>query len=563
MWLLATKIREWLDQRIASEIALKAQREAETRATQAKILTDKLETLHKLTPAVAFAYGLSAAFVYFFLASNFFPSGVTFGDTLLFVFIAMGFTLVALLFVAAGLTAVMLPAAYVYKDPDKNKLDAGKHKRDIGLFVLSAVMPFLIGWLASNFPAAPWIALFGSLLIASVIYRKAKLIYNSLDDTEVLLFILAQTVIWTVLSMLFLLPLETTLPFWTTAIGAGMAVALALWLQDSSPPTASHAGGKFLTTVVLCAIAMLLPLALDVAKTRGGLVSMVFTHLGFRSEAAAVRLSGDSLNNVKAAAAAAGINLAICHEDDTHATVFPVDVLWHGMGTRSLIALSHGQSALIRTHADDIEVTSEELKLQRRKSMICQDLRTRPLFKTGDDSYVGKDPIPLLKAEGARFLAQMRATDCKTTDDRSCGWDLHSVIVAGYADERPIKDDGNEALACKRATKVLSDLERQTTDTRVTGLISDKVHQIPVSLGTRSSANNCKETKDKHAASDCNAPYRRAQVRLLYAPYVGDPPTVQQTKEQGCASLTSFDEIYITPPQTLATAQPQGAKPKK
>lgn len=47
----------------------------------------------KLVPAVLIGYGIVLSFLYFSRALNFFPSGLNVGDTLLLVFITLGYTL--------------------------------------------------------------------------------------------------------------------------------------------------------------------------------------------------------------------------------------------------------------------------------------------------------------------------------------------------------------------------------------------------------------------------------------------------------------------------------------
>nr|WP_315251577.1 hypothetical protein [uncultured Duganella sp.] len=529
-------------QQIASEKALTTQRQAATREAETNIMAKRIDTGRKLIPAIAFGYGISAAFIYFFLESNFFPSGVSFGDTLLFVFIAMGYALVALSFVSTGISAMLLPAAYLSKDPNKKT----PVPLIVGMFVLSAAFPIAAGYLLSDWhwswgPAA---ALLAALLCYGIAWKR-----GTQDGTDTAFNVVIQTVAWTFLAALVAFAKDSVIPLLIAAFLSGCTAAAALWLRTLEVNKGQERTARLLIAVLFSA-SMVIPLGFDLTQSQGALVSYVFTQLGFRSQAATVRLSGDALSSVRAAAATAGIDLAICYEDPTHASVTPVDVLWHGMGTRSLLSLGGSQqNGLIRQHTDDIEVAAEDLKMQRARTAICQDLRARPLFKSKTAVYVAGNPAATLAAEADRYFARVNPPSCVVgSDDKSCNWRFYSIIVSGHADTRPVKKDGNELLACQRAQTLLADLKK-TEGKLGDALRAGRLHETLVSLGTRSSADSCKETNDQQSASECHAQYRHAQVRLIYARHVSPAPK----HGASCASISAINEVYIeTPPNTAA-----------
>lgn len=111
--------RQLQSMQIESECALRDQRKA-TELKEASLVSEaKAKTLdsyagivRKVVPMIALAYGLGVSFSYFFLAIKFFPSGMSLGDTLLYVFIALGYGLLSTFFIFAGLLVVLPVLAF-------------------------------------------------------------------------------------------------------------------------------------------------------------------------------------------------------------------------------------------------------------------------------------------------------------------------------------------------------------------------------------------------------------------------------------------------------------------
>jgi len=446
--LLARRLKR---QKITAEIARIKESEAKTWST-------KIDTIRKLVSALAFAYGIATAFVYFFLSANVFPSDVTFGDTLLFIFLAMGYALMALVFIGAGIGAILLPLAYRSKD----KAKSAKPITLAGLFFFSIAFPFLVGYFFHKWlNECPWWVLVLVVFVTACVLYTNALRRKTQDWLDCLLNILQQTIIWTLFSICIWIWSDVAQPLILAASFSGLAAAAAMiLLRESKSATKKNASWNAI--IGLCAFAISTPLIFDVLQSKGSLVGYVFTQLGFRTSMTTVRLSGDSLNSVRMAAHTSGIDVAICYEDATHATIYPVDVLWHGIGTRSLLALSKKEDGLAALHKDDIEVAASELKLQRHKSTICQDLRTLPLFKSNSREYLGSNSAKSLAEEANLYLKHINLPGCEQRMDapNKCTWHLNTIIVSGYTDNRPLKDDGNEKLACKRAAAILSDLKK-------------------------------------------------------------------------------------------------------
>lgn len=136
-------------QQLASEVAQTELRQAQaakerqqTEESRAKTMASYVETVRKLVPAVAVAYGLLVAFLYFFGAIQFFPSGLTLGDSVIFIFIALAFGLFSFFFVGAG-SLHLLPGVGHQAGAQWSGTDRRRPSEAIGWIMFSIAFPAL------------------------------------------------------------------------------------------------------------------------------------------------------------------------------------------------------------------------------------------------------------------------------------------------------------------------------------------------------------------------------------------------------------------------------------
>ena len=537
-----------LRKRAESEESLRKQRDAattkevaQTKESEAKTASTYVETVRKLVPIIALGYGLIAAFVYFFISANFFPSGVTTGDTLLFVFVAMGYALLSLLFIAFGFLIAALPSVAYEAELIKTKKAANKPNTAIHLFLGSAFIPFGIyfAWKGVQFfsPSSQFNFSFGfiaCLLGAAICYLNALrlggdlsvrygipgALHSACDALFDSLFYC------TILGFGWFLCL--TLMYFTHLSGIFLIACMflssfAAWLAISKIDTTIGKPQNPVATRVrtlLLTIALMIPLMFDMTQGHGKLVSYVFSGLGLRSENATVRLTGAGLSAVKDAAHNLGANLAICFDEDGNATVSPVKVIWHGMGKRSLVSIPTYVNGSTEEKSTELEISADELRLIRGNSSKCHDLRSRVFFQSNKADIPQADQMTAVIQDAVQAIKSVKAMPCEIPKPNKladrCNWRLSRIVASGSADPMPKSDGGNEVLAKSRAQQVIANIV-QNEPLKTLALKNDATICESESLGSRTTVQKqCPFSGDKAALQECHASNRNVRVRLLF-----------------------------------------------
>ena len=474
------------------EKALTSKALVEARATQ-------LESFRKNTAAFAFAYGVLVVFIYCFIDLKFFPSGLSTGDVLFFLFAALGLGLLSLACTALGMSAFLLASFFESCMPKTGVPTHRKLLRTL-LWFFSPVAPVLV---AAAVMWNPWsgicaeialVAFFVAMCGMGVAVAPAH--GRSTGWSDALAHAVAYLVIAPLVSYVLLLlgqpGLLTLGIFWL----AGMVGALGLELLDAElmtiplDPAARKQHATKLMVAKIFFAGSLLP-ALVIPDLR----LLVFTGLGVRTADTAVSLDKANLALLRSAADTAGIPLSVCRGEDDQATVAPIDVLWHASGTRSLVHFGGKQGI-------DAELTTAGLKLVRGKVERCVEIKESLLFNSGTADLIagteavqaalGKELAPLLK-------------------EISQNWQIKSVKVVGHADPMPLPLNGNDALAKKRAVIVKNLLADNAEFSKSTSHASEIE---PVSDASRHPIKQC-DTKESAAYQrSCNEVNRRVEIRF-------------------------------------------------
>ncbi|GKS84127.1 OmpA family protein [Acidovorax sp. SUPP1855] len=604
--------------------------------SHSKRLTGYIDTAKTAIPIVAAGYGVLATFLYCFVVIQFFPSGLSVGDNLLFVFVALGFGL--LTFVLLGLGGTAFIPLMIFEDAErKNAVEENRQSHAVfwivgpafakaasflmlwtlyellpaasastiqWCFIASAAVALAAGdfmawcawkngttsirkgsdwivlgccygfiellalpWFSALRPhyaiyllIVPWVAGLLAWMLMSIWTRPPVARQKDThDETEhpprtdipvlarwaggaaLVLLVLAAAIAW---------PFEhaparadttaTIWIFWLAAfafvslLGAFLAMAFHRPRREAPPPTPDptpretqkHAGeptglpaiqsayvleSKLYFSVLVLLVLYGLTLVVDF-QLQGQLSSGIFRSLGLRAEQQTLRLQGAALALVRSQADNAGIRLSFCAEPGGAALVAPVDALWHGMGTRSLLRIGtapQGAKGVDRSTA--IEVQSDEVKIVRHALARCHDIEHPLYFRSNSVASVNR--MDELTGEVADVLKTMYPP---ASPDRSgeTAWQLDKVLVTGHADPMPLSDAGNQALSERRATCVADSLVRKALGS--TPLKATYRLEI-LGQGARDpSATPCPHEGRTENLAACHERNRRVTVRLIF-----------------------------------------------
>ncbi|WCM93979.1 hypothetical protein M5C99_04390 [Acidovorax sp. NCPPB 2350] len=629
--------------RIANQLAeaalRKASAEKERRQaleSHSKRLTGYIDTAKTAIPLIAAGYGVLATFLYCFVVIKFFPSGLSVGDNLLFVFVALGFGLLTFLLLVLGCAAfvplmTLMDAAKKNPATETRQVHLGFWIVALPLIKISSILALwtlydelpspsnaaagllinghaataavlggfiawrawkngttassregfewiflgccygiielcLLPWIAVLFPqyaghilVLPWIAglpawmVISSWMDAPSLRRLDANIEKKdlLNSFAIGLVILAAVLMGVVAMMEW--PFErrpaTCLAITTfLALVALMALLVAIFLQsrhrpatcaspdrqpperqvrpeDDQPRPATSEPTELptiqsayaLESRIYFSLLFLLAIygtALYVDfQIQGKLSSGIFRSLGLRAEQQTMRLKGDALALVRTQARNAGVPLSFCAEPGGAALVAPVDALWHGMGTRSLLRIGTApEDAKDADRSTAIEVNSDEVKIVRNAQARCHDIGHSVYFRSNSTAPVnGTQP---LADEIEHVLKDMYPVPPAAGGSPRPHWRLDKVIVTGHSDPMPLSDAGNQSLSQSRAECVADWLSgKPLRGTQLQG-----TYRLDASGegGRDPSITQCPHEGRADNLRECHERNRRVTVRLIF-----------------------------------------------
>jgi len=420
---------------------------------------DAVFSVAKLTLPIASAIGLIVVIGYLVGVIHFFPKGLTVGDSLLFIITALSFGFIYLFFVACGAATVCLTVA---------GWRACKTKRwwDAFLDILGALVFGLFLIVISGFSD-----IFGNLLGllgAGVLFSFMTQFWKRYDD----------------------LPLE--------------------YRENVSRRERS------LSRLAMLATAIALPGLVGSIGTVA--LGSTMNTVGLNRRSATISIKGDEFLFLQSLAQRHNLPVFGCpSKGESYHLIHDVNVLWHGVGERSLLSFEAG--SLDATEQKNIfgylknalmvEVPSESILISRMARPIdgmgvpsCAHYTLETAFANGVFDLNGAQRSEIERYLNGKNIARSPNEQRKLT----------SVVVRGYADMSPsARNNGNADLSEQRA-KTAAAFVREKLGT----LTLDSVPVTPIGMGVRNSLSKCEAEMSGLAARECRTVDRRVELELVY-----------------------------------------------
>lgn len=549
--------------------------------SRAKTRSTYLDMTQKAVRNAALAYGLAASFEYFFLSIHFFPAGLTLGDSLLFLFIAIGYGFVSCILAILGMV-IWLPEMVARMASEDAGLQATQSTNftttfgrcGLGLSVAAVALPLLLKALWPNLPLQGLYIAW--LVVAAVVFGVQFRTLLSFDRF-LLVTIFGVVVIGILPWMMFSAGAQLAVLLINAGL-SGSALWVALRMLDKDPENAqadkspknqdtdeaSTTSGRrpadegheqklrtrrLIGAVFFASFGLILPLFFDHAELDGNIGAYVLTQLGLRANNATVRLTGAALETARTQAAINDSPVSFCFDSDGSALVSPVTVLWHGPGTRSFLALGPTRELAMparRAAVPQFEIAASEARVIAPGARQCRDVQHEVLFTSNSVQPVLADQSRRLLDEMEHAARDLYPSAVPAAAAASAAhWGLERVIIGGYSDDMELPADGNEHLARRRAACVAAMvLGRLAQIGDAPGL---KPYVDWEGQGARALTKSCPASAMPARREECNADNRHSHVRLIFECH-----DAQGQPAQACP---------IGPPETASSATPTHPSP--
>lgn len=461
-----------------------------------------------LTTKLGLLYGGAWLFAYCFFVIGFFPTGISAADSVFLLFVAASFGFVVLILGGVGLH-LMQPlfglCELLFRKPgssDKKFPVYGKLAG--GALALIALLVVVLSTANTHVSGHAWIWLMGSLVVSyciAVVYLKKHTSAESSASDVVSsgllsVFSLAILLVFLLAKQWWVIPLIFTQGL--------LAVAFSVVWQ-SPQRTKSRALGLLMLGICNLFVPIYITLLFKGEHPINPTLALTFERLGlYRSTSDAI-VSNSAAKQVWQLATDHEMDVQGCQLDDGSLLVSRVQVLWHGVGTRSLLRFA-GSAAPSSLTQRRIELDAADVRLLSALPQQCTQLPTAIHFASKSDKPV--DP-----AEIDELLSQFR----KAVKLAPEGMQLATVQLRGHADSMPLAKDGNVELGLARARSVGAELAKQLEKT-------DSALRAKVNFDAQSSASRdgrsgtCPFKGDPASLEECHANSRRVEVRLIFKP---------------------------------------------
>ncbi|AQR69584.1 hypothetical protein BZG29_15515 [Janthinobacterium sp. LM6] len=470
-----------------------------------KLKVERLKTMGALGVGAGSALGVAAIFTYCFFVIGFFPTGLSLGDSLFFIFIALGFSITGAMLAGFGFMA------YVPWVMQKPKATGGLKSSNyiIAIFIFSSI-GFYISYLLFEdiFTDADKDYIWCLYIISPlIIVAFICIAYRLVEDFSAAIFYSIPWLIFTLSTGLIVVGViidnkeNSNQILLASLIILVSGFLLALGISVLSDPTPVVAGApppknRLSVSLILIFIAVLLPYI--AAATGSHLFNYVLGRLGLQVDSILI-VNKSNLLVLQASADTEGMPLYSCKMDSDSFSVSNVRVLWHGIGVRSYIELKDmdnlpKESVTQKREGIRVELDSAGVKISRGgKAGSCAEFKNGIYFDSGKDVFVN-DQSSLSTLSIKNFLQSMKAKERK-------------IIIVGYADPMPRGKEGNFSLAQARACTVFKQLEKDD-------LIDAPGALIDVRLD-RDGISTCSDMKDAGKQRACFEQSRRVELQVV------------------------------------------------
>ena len=405
-------------------------------------MSELLENLQKLASFAAkstVALGILITWGYCAFLINFFPTGLNLADSLVFIFIALGFGFL-----------------YSY-------------------------------WLGSSFIAFNFA--FAAFKEKSIIDKVFSILFS-------LFFFSA-------LALVAYFMEDWAAFFAPIASGLILYIAANHWKSDVSDTAEKQK--RALQRIVLLVIAIVIPAAM-VPPVFGKFIDGTFGFIGVQQKDVSLVLSEENQRIISDTAKELNLSIYGCTKEGNQTNLaHHFNVLWHGLGERSLVQLLaydteskkwNKKIAKIELDRSGVKVLTPENK--RNSFKTCLTVNTDTLFDIYDDK---------ISANGKKQLAQFtQETELRLAADHL---KILSANIIGHTDRIPVlkTGDSNAALSMRRADSVYAEIKELFSD-----LPEAQVKRL--GQGSLQPKSTCTRDLPLPEQKECLAVDRRVEIEL-------------------------------------------------
>lgn len=418
-------------------------------------MTDSIEQTNNLLGVISklvVGAGATIVFAYCFFDINYFPSGLSLGDSLLFIFAAIGFGIFYVIWLLFGFVCVY---GLVYPFSSKlGKTDSLFERIIMGLAgVLILVFFLLLAW------EVEWTILM-SLLFANV-----------------------------------------------------LLVAGPLWTELPSTATPEDVRKRRQARKLIFALGCVLPMFTSVLVTKKFIEASV-RELGLSRENVSLILDEENFKTAQMIAHQLKLPLFDCALGNEHQqhVIHGVNLLWHGVGTNTLIESPLNTSTNAASQDKNLpHYVRFELRTAGIQVLQLANIKHKPVpGATGClpvattvffDTFADKPNVL-----GASLISELEKN---MVDYRSENLKVLAFSAKGFADAGIVSEpgDSNLALSMRRARSVEEALKPVIKEL--------PQHQSISGLGATSFKSECQAELSRSTRQECRAPDRRVEVNMM------------------------------------------------
>ncbi len=367
---------------------------------------DKFNGVASLLAKCLLGVGVLVVLIYC-MRIGFFPVGLTLSDSLVFIFLAIGFGVLYLFWISLGFF-IIYGGHLAHEEYKKVKERKAIELEGRALTADEEV--------ELKYDYSVWLMPIASLFFVAILVLLAIFF----EDVFVIIIPLASGF------MLFLVTIK-----WTP-------------LDPSSDPVHIQQRENVRWFILAMALAVAPLMAMSFINA---LIDVNMKKLGFRQESVSLVLSDENYKTLTTAARTLGLQVLGCPGDSgDNNIVHNVNVLWNGFGERTLIEIvgpktSGEPAARLELDRQGVSVL-KVLDVKTRRSVsykACLNLEAGSLFESN-----GAEPTALGKRKINEFRRQLRAF-AKTS-----GLSVVEASITGYADRQPLKAKGDTNLELSR-----------------------------------------------------------------------------------------------------------------
>lgn len=438
--------------RLAKRLNNAAAKEAKPTFSLLEVITE-LKTFGEFAVKLSLFIGVILVFAYLIFSVNFYPAGLTLADTVFFLMAAMAFGFVYVVCMMGGFSLASLLWPRVqrrYKQAAAATAGLAPKRKQRILIVAAIVL--LVAMI--YFPAIP------------------KLINNKFSHAFV----------GFVFAGVLLHELVTQLDKRRSAIAR------------SSTGTPAPLSANAIKTIVL--FALLLPALFSASFLKSVNEDFALIKIGLRATQVTLKLSEENYGIVASGAGGQYLAALGCSVSpaSTDRLVHDVNLLWHGVGERSLVEIPNpnGEPIIVELKREGVFLIKKYAGLKER----CLDLNGDLLFGVGsaelDESSDNEDLRQMVDV-----IKKLKAQ-------------IEEINVIGHSDPLPFANSptSNDILATKRAQVIAEFIQKNA------GLAAAQVK--PTGHGAREPKTLCKDWPVKASLGECLAANRRVEVRIKF-----------------------------------------------